>query len=205
MRDSLNRADKAKTSLSASVFFSFKNKRKSRINLGFQYLNMGFNRYLPDLHFLDTIHPKVGIVADKGETGQKTTYYNTRYIYLAVRGEVARLIYKNGDLESYFTFAAGVGIRLLHEELVTLKGYSAYGKNRFHVKETGYDPAGLNFFFAPGFQFNVQVAENTQLTLKPQFIMPLLPANYSSQRHHLFAAAMEIGFLFNLIPEKKQE
>jgi hypothetical protein len=62
----------------------------------------------------------------------------------------------------------------------------------------------LNFYINPGFQFNVKVADNTELTLKPQFILPIFSANYASQRHHLYAAALEVGLLFRLVPDKRQ-
>jgi hypothetical protein len=72
------------------------------------------------------------------------------------------------------------------------------------VKETGYKPVGLNFLLTPGLQLNVEVADNTQLTVRPQFVFPLFAANSSSQRHHLYSFAAEIGFLFNLSGKKAE-
>lgn len=204
-KDSINKADIWRQSLSASAMLSLNTSRYSRIFTGIQFLNFGFTRMRYNLKFMDTIHPDIGIVNDLSQTGSNDAAYIYRYQYLAFpflfssKLRVKKL--KSSSL--HFMMGGSLAVLLNHDIKTKLIGFSAKGQKEFKLKDKENE-AGL---FNANIQFGLRlenpiIDKNTFIFVQPDIYLPILKANYSDEKAQLYHFGLQIGIMYNLDKDK---
>ena len=204
-KDSINKADGWRQSLSASALLSYNTSRYSRIFFGVQFLNFGFTRMRYNLKFMDTIHPEIGIVNDLSQTGSNDVAYVYRYQYLtfpflfASKLKVKKL--KSSTL--HFMMGGSISALLNHDIKTKLIGFSAKGQKQFRLKDKD-NQAGL---FNANIQFGMRlenpiINKNTFIFVQPDIYLPILKANYSDEKAQLYHFGLQIGIMYLLEKDK---
>jgi len=204
-KDSINKADIWRQSLSASAMLSYSTSRYSRIFTGVQFLNFGFTRMRYNLKFMDTIHPDIGIVNDLSQTGSNDVAYVYRYQYLAFPFMFASKL-KVKKLKSstlHFMMGGSLCVLLNHDIKTKLIGFSAKGEKQFKLKDKENE-AGL---FNANIQFGLRlenpiINKNTFIFVQPELYLPILKANYSDEKAQLYHFGLQIGMMYLLEKDK---
>ena len=204
-KDSINKADIWRESLSASAMLSYSTSRYSRIFTGIQFLNFGFTRMRYNLKFKDTIHPDIGIVNDLSQTGSNDVAYVYRYQYLAFPFMFASKL-KVKKLKAstlHFMMGGSLCVLLNHDIKTKLIGFSAKGEKQFRLKDKD-NQAGL---FNANIQFGLRlenpvINKNTFIFVQPELYLPILKANYSDQKAQLYHFGLQIGMMYLLEKDK---
>lgn len=204
-KDSINKADIWRQSLSASAMLSYSTSRYSRIFTGVQFLNFGFTRMRYNLKFMDTIHPDIGIVNDLSQTGSNDVAYIYRYQYLAFPFMFASKL-KVKKLKTstlHFMMGGSLCVLLNHDIKTKLIGFSAKGEKQFKLKDKDNE-AGL---FNANIQFGLRlenpiINKNTFIFVQPELYLPVLKANYSDEKAQLYHFGLQIGMMYLLEKDK---
>ncbi len=204
-KDSINKADIWRQSLSASAMLSYSTSRYSRIFTGVQFLNFGFTRMRYNLKFMDTIHPDIGIVNDLSQTGSNDVAYVYRYQYLAFPFMFASKL-KVKKLKSstlHFMMGGSLCVLLNHDIKTKLIGFSAKGQKQFKLKDKENE-AGL---FNANIQFGLRlenpiINKNTFIFVQPELYLPVLKANYSDEKAQLYHFGLQVGIMYLLEKDK---
>lgn len=204
-KDSINKADVWRQSLSASAMLSYSTSRYSRIFTGIQFLNFGFTRMRYNLKFMDTIHPDIGIVNDLSQTGSNDVAYVYRYQYLAFpflfssKLKVKKL--KSSTL--HFMMGGSLCVLLNHDIKTKLIGFSAKGEKQFRLKDKDNEAGSFNANIQFGMRLeNPIINKNTLIFVQPELYLPILKANYSDQKAQLYHFGLQIGLMYLLENDK---
>ncbi len=207
-KDSISKADRWRDALGASLMMSLKTSEKGRLFVGLQFHNFGFTRRKENIRFQDTIHPDIGVRFDLVQTGETYVDFNYRYQYLSIPFLFSWQLSgkKKKSLSLHALFGGSLSGRLKHDIRAVLYGFTMRGnKNEFILKDQGSEPAmfNANLHFALRVE-NLVYGKHTYIFAQPTFYMPLLVANYSAQRHQLYAIGVEVGLMFRLTKEKTE-
>ncbi len=207
-KDSINKADINRKSLSAGCYLNFDINKYSKFSVGIHFLNIGFTRKKSNLKFLDTIHPEIGIVADISQIGDKYVLFNYRYqhISLPFLYHTQFRIKKFKSSKIYYSVGGSLSYLLNHDIKAKLYGFSAYGKKEFILENAKEEPSRINLNVQTGIRFENMIYPNkTWIFVQPTVYFPLLTANYGQERHHLYAYGLEIGLHYLLDAKEFKE
>ncbi|MES2616441.1 MAG: outer membrane beta-barrel protein [Bacteroidota bacterium] len=201
-KDSLNKLDRWRPSIGASLLFGFEMRNKDFFQIGLQYHNFGFTRKRENYRFLDTL-PGIGIMFDKSQTGGNYINFNYRYQYLSIPFLYSKHLKAKQFKSSSFHWTIGGSLSGLinHDIRAVLHGFSAYGKKVFIIDNEVDNPSFFNINFQTGFRLeNLLDNKRTYIFVQPTLYIPAFSANYSKERHHLYSLALEVGIVIK--PEK---
>lgn len=202
-KDSLNKLDRWRPAIGASLLFGFEMRNKDFLQIGLQYHNFGFTRKREDYRFKDTLHPSIGIMNDLSQTGANYINFNYRYQYLSIPFLYSKHLKAKQFKSSSFHWTIGGSLSGLinHDIRAVLHGFSAYGKKVFIIDNEADNPSFFNINFQTGFRLeNLLDNKRTYIFVQPTLYIPAFSANYSKERHHLYSLALEVGIVIK--PEK---
>lgn len=159
-KDSLDEADKIKAFPSGGVQFLFEKKQGREYYFGINYHDNGFIRERLNYKFLDSVYD-LGKIFDLSQTTQKNAYFTYHFRYLEFP---VGFNYQISPRQSMNIFTGWFNVGLIPQVLlkqnmnIYLEGFSMKGKNRYNLKNTGYDVSKVNLALQTGtrFDFNIQ-------------------------------------------------
>lgn len=208
-KDSLNKADRFRDAIGASILVSFQISKTRRMYTGLQFHNFGFTRRKEDIKFKDTIHPEIGIMNDLSQTGGAYADFNYQYMYLSLP-----LIFSNQisgkklvDTKIHFTYGGSASVLIKHQIRAVLRGFSTRGAEKVHPLENkGSDPDRININAHFGMRVeNKLFSKSTWVFVQPELLIPFLNANGGSQRHRLWALGLQIGIFYQPNKDKDKD
>jgi len=192
-------------SIGLSAAMSFTSSRNTGIRFGLEYMDAGFRRVREDLRFLDTIHPNIGIVRDLSQTGGAYAEFNYSYKYMQIPFLFTKNLELRSLIESKLHFFAGgsISVLLKHQMITKLRGFSTREGKDFKWEGVENEPQRFNFNLHTGFRLeNPVYGKNTFIYLQPGLYFPILNANRSYEKAHLYAFSLQLGVMVRLDKDK---
>lgn len=208
VKDSLKKADGWRDAIGASLMYSFKSNKTTRIHVGFQFHNFGFTRKKENIRFMDTIHPDIGMMTDLSQTGPSYVDFNYRYMYLSIPFLISKQISgkKMKSSTLHFIFGGSLSGLLRHDINAQFHGFSLKGGDKQRKLDDKESEAGLlNGNLHLGMRLENKVFKSTFVFVQPTLFAPILNANYGKQRHHLYALGLEVGIMYRPEAQSKKE
>jgi hypothetical protein len=105
----------------------------------------------------------------------------------------------------HFTYGLSVSALLKHDIKADLHGFSTRGGVKTHyLKNKSEQVSFVNANIHSGLRIENQLyGKETFIFVQPEFLFPVLSANSSSERHHLFAAGIQVGIYY--VPDKDKK
>ena len=144
--DSISTKETYRVSYGASVWVIYALTKNIDLQTGLTYLDVGFQRQLTNLKYLDRTYPGIGtgeysgIVIDKSNV-KKSIDLNYRYQYLQIPVLANFNLKRTRDLKFDFSMNAGIGLNfLLNHELQAkmVDSYKIEGESEYNFDSTGY-------------------------------------------------------------------
>lgn len=206
-KDSIKKADRSRDAISMAFMVSTKFKSNNRFYIGLQFQNFGFTRKKDNLHFLDTIHPDIGIMNDLSQTGGAYVDFNYRYAYLAIPMLFSTQISskKKPNTLVHFIYGGSIAALLKHDVRAVLHGFSTRGNQKIYtLKNPGENVDRINVNLHAGLRIeNMLYNKSTWVFVQPEIFVPTLNANSSNERHHLWAIGLQVGIYY--VPQFKED
>ena len=204
-KDSLGKADRGRDAIGGAFTVSFQAGKRQRLYTGLQFHNFGFTRKKENLRFLDTIHPGIGIVNDLSQTGGAYVDFNYRYMYLSLPLLFSWQLSgkKLPNTSIHLIYGLSVSALVHHDIRAVLHGFSTRGGQKIYpLNNSSGEPERINAILQGGFRIeNALYGKETMVFVQPELFVPAMTANRSSERHRLWAAAIQIGICYK--PQSK--
>lgn len=206
-KDSIQKADRSRDALSFAFMVSTKFKKNQRFSIGLQFQNLGFTRQKDNLHFLDTIHPGIGVMNDLSQTGGAYVDFNYRYQYIAIPLLFSRQISskKKTNTTIHLVYGGSLAFLMKHDIRAVLHGFSTRGNQKiYHLKNPSEAIDRFNVNLHGGLRIeNMLFDKSTWVFAQTELILPTLSANSAAEKHHLWAIGVQVGIYY--IPQFKED
>ena len=204
-KDSILLHTKGRTGLNTAINWSFQMRPKLRLQTGLVFQNMGFSVIKDHLRFLDTIHPKIGIMSDLSQTGPSYVDFKYRYFQLAMPVQFVQSIYNKKNTQLSWVYGGAVAIMYQHSIKAVLHGFSGRGNQKVYVFSNEAEFATrVNVQVETGLRVSSDLDNNgLQIYAQPHLCIPLFNANTSSVRHHLYQLGLQIGLIYPINKDKQ--
>lgn len=177
LKDSLDGADKVRSSVGYGIGATFNIGDQWAITTGFRYNDYGFTRVWYDLQFHDVVHPDIGRIEDLSQAAQKDAFFFNKYRYLDVPIRFNYQISRKSQQQEYRIYLHGGLINqifLQDEYKVFLKGFSVGGERTYRDIPTGNIMRTYNLAATAGARFILRITPSVWITAQPELSVPFL-------------------------------
>ena len=199
-KDSILTNTQGRTVLNIACLWSFKMRSKTRLQTGLMFQNLGFSVRKDNIHFLDTIHPRIGIMSDLSQTGPNYVDFRYRFFQIALPIAFEKSIYNKKATQISWIYGGAVAIMFKHSVKAVLHGFSARGNQKVFVFDNPEVGAvRMDVQFQTGLKIATDIdAKGLKVFAQPNLILPVFNANTSTVRHHLYQLGIQIGLQYTL-------
>jgi hypothetical protein len=199
-KDSILDNTQGRTGLNLALMWSFKMRSKTRFQTGLMFQNLGYSVLKDNLHFLDTIHPRIGIMSDLSQTGPSYVDFRYRFFQLALPIAFEKSIFNKKATQISWVYGGAVAIMFKHSIKAVLHGFSARGNQKVFVFDNPEEGAvRMDVQFQTGLKIATDIdAKGLKVFAQPNLILPVFNANTSAVRHHLYQIGIQIGLQYTL-------
>lgn len=199
-KDSIVNHTHGRTGLNFNGFWSFKMRSNSRFQTGLMFQNLGFSVQKDNLHFLDTIHPRIGIMSDLSQTGPNYVDFRYRYFQLALPIAFEQSVYNKKSTQISWVYGGAIGIMYKHSIKAVLHGFSARGNQKVFTFDNPEEGAvRMDVQFQTGLKIATDIdAKGLKVFAQPSIVLPVFSANTANIRHHLYQIGLQIGLQYTL-------
>ncbi len=193
-----NKSEQFKIAYSAGVSLGYKFNRRTGIEFGFSYSDMGYSTKEIELTFGDMIDPRFGFTYSTSGTGTSSDYasikiyYNHIYLILPVR-----LVYQFGDKKSKFIVGIGLatGYLLKSTSRIVFDSGESMTISRDDLQNEKYNK--YNIFPELSFGIERQLSQNIVLRVQPVLRYGLLQIIDAPISAHLWGGGLNVGCYYN--------
>jgi len=173
--DSISNKETYRVSYGASVWVIYALTKNIDLQTGLTYLDVGFQRQLTNLKYLDRTYPGIGtgeysgIVIDKSNV-KKSIDLNYRYQYLQIPIMANFDLKRTRDLKFEFNMNAGIGLNFLLNHQLQAKMVDSYkieGKSEYNFDSTGYSARNFALNVMVGGTMKYKYEKNIYLFAQP--------------------------------------
>jgi hypothetical protein len=204
--DSISNKETYRVSYGASVWILYAISKNIDLQTGLTYLDVGFQRQLSNLKYLDRTYPGIGtgeysgIVIDKSNV-KKSIDLNYRYQYLQIPILANFDLKRTRDLKFEFDMNAGIGLNfLLNHELQAkmVDSYKIEGKDEYNFDSTGYSPRKFALNVMVGGTMKYKYEKNIYLFAQP--IIGFYPLSVSAGEisSYPYYFSLNLGLIYSL-------
>ena len=204
--DSISNKETYRVSYGASVWILYAISKNIDLQTGLTYLDVGFQRQLSNLKYLDRTYPGIGtgeysgIVIDKSNV-KKSIDLNYRYQYLQIPILANFDLKHTRDFKFEFDMNAGIGLNfLLNHELQAkmVDSYKIEGKGEYNFDSTGYSPRKFALNVMVGGTMKYKYEKNIYLFAQP--IIGFYPLSVSAGEisSYPYYFSLNLGLIYSL-------
>ena len=199
-KDSILNNTQGRTGLNLALMWSFKMRSKTRFQTGLMFQNLGFSVQKDNLHFLDTIHSRIGIMSDLSQTGPNYVDFRYRYFQLALPIAFEQSVYNKKSTQISWVYGGAIGIMYKHLIKAVLHGFSARGNQKVFTFDNPEEGAvRMDVQFQTGIKIATDIdAKGLKVFAQPSIVLPVFSANTAAIRHHLYQIGLQIGLQYTL-------
>ncbi len=204
--DSISNKETYRISYGASVWVIYALTKNIDLQTGLTYLDVGFQRQLTNLKYLDRTYPGIGtgeysgIVIDKSNV-KKSIDLNYRYQYLQIPILANFDLKHSRDFKFEFDMNAGIGLNfLLNHELQAkmVDSYKIEGKSEYNFDSTGYSARKFALNVMVGGTMKYKYEKNIYLFAQPIIGFYPLSVSGGDISSYPYYFSINLGVIYSL-------
>ncbi|MDP3929264.1 MAG: outer membrane beta-barrel protein [Bacteroidota bacterium] len=178
--------------------------KKSDIQIGLGFQQMGFARKQTGLKFFNKTYPGIGVgFIEDNSNSEKEITYNYRLNYLQVPIQVNTYLGRSGDFKWVYQFSAGITPQLLlkHNMVANCNpGFSIDGETQFKIDSSGFEARRFAMNMQLGLTIEYRESKNKVYFIQPMLGFYPLPISAAPRAAFPVFASLSVGVLFSSLP-----